>query len=145
MAKVAPKTKKKTAKSSTSRKAAPVKKAAPKVKAAPKAKAAVVSKPMTKAQIYNAITERVGLAKKDVAAVMTELQAIIEGHLAKKGPGQFTLPGLLKLTRAKKPATKARMGRNPRTGEAMEIPPRPARTTIRLRALKGLKGMVEGS
>lgn len=139
MAKVAPKTKKKPAKSPVSRKAAPVK------KAAPKAKAAAVSKPMTKAQIYNAITERVGLAKKDVAAVMSELQALIEGHLAKKGPGQFTLPGLLKLTRAKKPATKARMGRNPRTGEAMEIPPRPARTTIRLRALKGLKGMIEGS
>ncbi len=35
------------------------------------------------------------------------------------------------------------MGRNPRTGEAMEIPARPARTTLRLRALKGLKAMIE--
>lgn len=136
MAKKAPTTKTSPSKGSSSRKA-------PAKKAAPKAKSVAVSKPMTKAQIFSAIGERTGVAKKDVGAVMAELEALIEGHLSKKGPGQFTLPGLLKVTRAKKPATKARMGRNPRTGEPMEIPARPARTTLRLRALKGLKAMIE--
>lgn len=136
MAKKAPTTRTSASKASSGRKV-------PAKKATPKAKAVAVSKPMTKAQIFSAIGERTGVAKKDVAAVMGELEALIEGHLSKKGPGQFTLPGLLKVTRAKKPATKARMGRNPRTGEPMEIPARPARTTLRLRALKGLKAMVE--
>ncbi len=137
MAKMASTTKKNPPKAAGARKAAPAK------KAAPKAKVVAVAKAMTKAQIFSTIGERTGVAKKDVAAVMGELGALIEGHLSKKGPGQFTLPGLLKVTRAKKPATKARMGRNPRTGEPMEIPARPARTTLRLRALKGLKAMIE--
>jgi len=109
---------------------------------APKAKAAAITAPMTKAQLLNALSERTGLAKKDITAVVGELQAVIEGHLAKKGPGQFTLPGLLKIARVKKPATKARVGRNPRTGEPMEISAKPARTTVRVRVLKGLKGMI---
>jgi nucleoid DNA-binding protein len=136
VAKKAPTTKTSPSKVSGGRKA-------PAKKAAPKAKTVAVSKPMTKAQIFSAIGERTGVAKKDVVAVMGELEALIEGHLSKKGPGQFTLPGLLKVARAKKPASKARMGRNPRTGEPMEIPARPARTTLRLRALKGLKAMIE--
>lgn len=136
MAKKTPTTKTSPSKVSSARKA-------PAKKAAPKAKTVAVSKPMTKAQIFSAIGERTGVAKKDVVAVMGELEALIEGHLSKKGPGQFTLPGLLKVTRAKKPASKARMGRNPRTGEPMEIPARPARTALRLRALKGLKAMIE--
>jgi nucleoid DNA-binding protein len=109
---------------------------------APKAKAAAITAPMTKAQLLNALSDRTGLAKKDVTAVVGELQSVIEGHLAKKGPGQFTLPGLLKIARVKKPATKARVGRNPRTGEPMEISAKPARTTVRVRVLKGLKGMI---
>ena len=61
--------------------------------------------------------------------------------LAKKGPGQFTLPGLLKLTRAKKPATKARMGRNPATGETIKIP---KKTVAKFRIAKVCKESILG-
>ena len=108
----------------------------------PRAKAASITAAMTKAQLLNTLSERTGLSKKEVSSVVGELQAVIEGHLAKRGPGQFTLPGLLKIARVKKAATKARVGRNPRTGEPMEIAAKPARTTIRVRVLKGLKAMI---
>jgi nucleoid DNA-binding protein len=101
-----------------------------------------VTEPMTKSQMHAAIAESVGLTKSQVDAVLGELTNLIGRHLSSKGAGVFTLSGLLKITRAKKPATKARVGRNPRTGETIEIAARPARTVVRLRALKGLKEMI---
>ena len=61
------------------------------------------------------------------------------GSLMKTGIGEFTFPGIIKLTRKKKPATKKRMGRNPATGEEIVIPARPASWTLRARVLAGLK------
>jgi nucleoid DNA-binding protein len=51
-------------------------------------------------------------------------------------------PGLMKIKRVQKPATKARMGRNPATGEPMKIAAKPARTVVKVLALKGLKEMI---
>jgi nucleoid DNA-binding protein len=101
-----------------------------------------ITEGMTKAQLHTAIAEVVGLPKAQVDAVFDELVAIVGRHLSARGVGQFTLSGLLKITRAKKPATKARVGRNPRTGETIQIAAKPARTVVRIRALKGLKEML---
>ena len=49
------------------------------------------------------------------------------------------MPGLLKIRSVKRPATKARMGRNPATGEEITIAAKPAHNVIRLSALKALK------
>ena len=65
----------------------------------------------------------------------------MEGHLKKRGAGQFTLPGLLKIVTQKKPATKARKGINPFTGEATTFAAKPARTMVKVRPLKKLKDM----
>ena len=66
----------------------------------------------------------------------------IKKEIGKKGPGVFTLPGLLKVKRVEKPATKARQGRNPQTGEIITIQAKPKRTVVRALPLKALKEMV---
>ena len=62
----------------------------------------------------------------------------------KKGAaGEFTVPGLMKLMVKSKPATKARKGVNPFTGEEMMFKAKPARRTVKVRPLKKLKEMAE--
>ena len=99
-------------------------------------KVKTITEPMNKTQIINQISETTGLTKKDVNAVFDELGDIMEGHLKKRGAGQFTLPGLLKIVTQKKPATKARKGINPFTGEATTFAAKPARTMVKVRPLK---------
>jgi len=106
-------------------------------------KSAAVKEAMTKTQILSEIAENTGLSKKDVAAVFDQLSDVIDRHIKKRGPGNFTLPGLLKIKTVKKPARKARKGvPNPfRPGELMDIPAKPATTKIKILPLKKLKEM----
>ena len=104
-------------------------------------KVKTITEPMNKTQIVNQISDTTGLTKKDVNAVFDELADIMEGHLKKRGAGQFTLPGLMKIVTQKKPATKARKGINPFTGEETTFAAKPARTTVKVRPLKKLKDM----
>ena len=84
-----------------------------------------------------------GLTKKDVVAVFESLSGQIKKNLGGRGgPALFTLPGLLKMRVVKKPATKARKGVNPFTGEEMMFKAKPASKTVKVAALKGLKDMV---
>ena len=107
---------------------------ATKKKAAPaKAKAP------TKSEIISQIADKTGLTKKDVGAVFDELNTSIKRSLKKSG--EFTMPGLVKMRVVKKPATKARPGVNPFTGEAITIKAKPARKAVKVTALKGLKDM----
>ncbi len=116
--------------------------AAPKPAAPVKAQTAIRA-PLTKAQLMVALSEGTGVAKKDVVAVMDELNSLIERHIKKRGAGQFTLPGLMKVKTVRKKATKARKGRNPFTGEEITIAAKPARTAVRVTPLKNLKAMVD--
>lgn len=101
-----------------------------------------VSKAYTKGQLYVTLAGRTGLNRKEVASMFDELKSIVAAHVKKQGPGQFTLPGLVKLTVTHKPATKARKGINPFTGEEMMFKAKPARNVVKARALKQLKEMV---
>ena len=65
-----------------------------------------MSKPMNKSQIYQALSESSDLTKKQVAAFFDSLSKLIQKELGKKGPGVLAIPGLLKLKRITKPATK---------------------------------------
>jgi nucleoid DNA-binding protein len=130
--KKAPAKKKASAKKTTTKK-----KAAPAVKKAP----AIQSK-MTKTAILAEIAEKTELSKAQVGAVLEELETLIERHIRKRGAGEFTLPGLLKIRSVRRPATKKRMGRNPATGEEIVIGPKPASIRVRVTALKRLKEMV---
>ncbi|MDZ7670145.1 MAG: HU family DNA-binding protein [Gammaproteobacteria bacterium] len=147
--KKAPAKRKAPAKKATARKA-PAKKVAAKKSAAKKAPAkkapakntAAVTKKMTKTGILNEIAEQTELSRKQVDAVLSELENLIERHVKKRAVGEFTLPGLLKVRAVKRPATKKRMGRNPATGAEIVIPAKPATTRVRVTPLKRLKEMV---
>jgi nucleoid DNA-binding protein len=122
------------------------KKAAPKAAAKPAAKekkaAPAGSKPLTKADLIGKIAAATEVTKKDLEKVFDSLHTIIKDELGKKGPGQFVLPGLLKLKVYKKPATKAKTGINPFTKQPMTIKAKPARNAIKVGLLKALKDTV---
>ncbi|MCS7305355.1 MAG: HU family DNA-binding protein [Thermoguttaceae bacterium] len=106
------------------------------------AKAATTAKSPTKSQIIGNIAEATQLTRKQVTAVLDALTEEIRKAL--KGPGIFTLPGLVKIVKKKVPAQKARKGvRNPFTGEIRDIPAKPATVRVRVRPLKALKDMVK--
>jgi nucleoid DNA-binding protein len=106
------------------------------------AKSTAISKAFTKAQLVTELSEATGVTKKDVGAILETLNSVVERHLRARGAGEFTMPGLLKIRKVAKKKTKARIGRNPRTGESITIAAKPASTTVRIRALKPLKEMV---
>ena len=101
------------------------------------------TKPPTKTEIIASIAEASDLTKKQVSVVFEALSAEIKKALGKRGgPGQFTVPGLCKITVQRKPATKERKGINPFTGEETVFAAKPARNVVKIRPLKGLKDMV---
>lgn len=100
-------------------------------------------KPPTKTEILNNIADATGLARKDVTAVLESLSGEIQKSVGKRGPGQFTIPGLCKIVVQRKPATKAATRPNPfKPGEMMEVSAKPARNVVKIRPLKNLKDMV---
>ncbi|HXV76466.1 MAG TPA: HU family DNA-binding protein [Candidatus Polarisedimenticolaceae bacterium] len=108
------------------------------------AKADAPKKSMTKSEILNAISEETELPRKEVSAVLDSLSHQISRSLGRRGPGVFTLPGLVKIEKRKIPARKARRGvPNPfKPGELMDVPAKPASTKVKVRPLKNLKEMV---
>jgi nucleoid DNA-binding protein len=106
-------------------------------KAAPAIKAS--AEPRTKSQIFNTIAEATELSRKEVTAVLGALESLIVADL-KKGTA-VKLMGM-KMTVKKKPATKARKGRNPFTGEEMMFKAKPASKAVKVRALKTLNDQV---
>lgn len=104
-------------------------------------KANAVKAAMSKSAIMEEIAGSTGLTKKQISGVFEQLNALIERHIKKGGVGQFTLPGLLKIEVKRKPATKARKGINPFTGQETVFKARPARNVVRIRPLKKVKDM----
>jgi nucleoid DNA-binding protein len=99
-------------------------------------------KGLTKADVFAELAEKTTLTKKQIAGVFDGLSELITKELGKKGPGLITVPGLLKLKRVTKPATKAKQGINPFTKEPMLIKAKPARNVIKAYPLKALKETV---
>jgi nucleoid DNA-binding protein len=106
------------------------------------AKASAIQSPMSKSQVLSEVAENTGISRKQAAAVLEELTTLIKRHIGKKGPGSFTVPGLFKITTVKKKAVPSRKGINPFTGEEQMFKAKPARTVIKVRALKKMKDMV---
>jgi len=98
------------------------------------------AKPRTKGEIEKQIAEALELSRKDVSRVFLALNAMIAQDANRLGT--FTLPGIGKITVTKKPATKARKGINPFTGEPTIFKAKPARKVVKIRALKNLKDAV---
>lgn len=144
---------KKTTKKSTAAKASAKKKtpstkttvakaAKPERVVVPHSKIAAAASPRTKSEIFSVLADTTGLSRKDVSAVFMSLTDLIGKDVGKKGCGLFNVPGLMKIRRITKPATKARKGINPFTGEETMFKAKPARNIVKIRPLKALKDMV---
>lgn len=104
-------------------------------------KAAVRPKPSTKTELFAALSEKTGIAKKDIANLFDVMHEVIASDLDKKGPGIFVIPGLVKFKVVNKPATKEKQSKNPFTGEPMTTPAKPARNIVKAVLLKSLKDL----
>jgi len=94
----------------------------------------MAKKPMTKSQIVSHVAGTFELSKKIASEILDEVAALAVSETKKTG--SFTLPGIGKLVLVKR---KARMGRNPATGEAIKIP---AKTVVRMRVAKAAKDAI---
>lgn len=103
----------------------------------PSAKAA--PKGLTKAQMISELAGRTGLPKTQVTDFMDKLFEVVSEELHAGKP--VSIPGIVKVTLKHKPATPARPGRNPFTGEAITIKAKPARKAVKVSALKPLRDL----
>ena len=94
---------------------------------------------MTKSQIVASLADSTGLTKKQVSSVMEEYDILVQRSIKKRSVGEFTVPGMMKITTKSKPATKARKGVNPFTGEEQMFKAKPASMAVKVRPLKKLK------
>ena len=95
-----------------------------------------MAKVMTKAATVSHLSGKTDLSKKQVAAFLDEIQALAVKEAKKSGA--FVIPGIGKVVLSNR---KARMGRNPQTGEPIKIA---AKRVVRIRAVKVLKDSILG-
>ena len=114
------------------------------VKAGPVALKPVKSA-FTKSALINLLAEENELSRKQAAGILATLENALLGSIHPKGHGEFTLPGLMKVSLRKVPARKAgTMIRNPATGEMMKGAAKPASVRVKIRALAKLKKTATG-
>ncbi|WP_036280963.1 HU family DNA-binding protein [Methylocystis sp. ATCC 49242] len=95
---------------------------------------------LTKSALINLIAEQNELPRKTAVGVYATLESVFLGSVHPRGVGEFTLPGLLKVTLRKVPARKAgTLVRNPATGEMVKGAAKPASVRVKIRALSKLK------
>ena len=94
----------------------------------------MATKAMTKTQIVSYMAEKSGLNKKQAAGIMEEFAELALRETKKNG--QFVIPGIGKLVKSHR---KARKGRNPQTGETINIP---AKTVVKFRVAKACKDSI---
>jgi DNA-binding protein HU-beta len=97
-------------------------------------KAATGKKRMTQSEVFNHFAEKTGMKRAQVKELFDELYNLASSEV--KSNGEFVLPGFGKLVKSER---KAREGRNPATGETIQIP---AKTTLKFRVGKGMKDSV---
>jgi len=89
---------------------------------------------LTKSQLFNVLSEKTSMSKKDVATFVDALTSIAYSEVKKSG--EFTVPGLGKLVKKHRAA---RDGRNPATGASIRIP---AKTVVKFRVAKACKDAI---
>ncbi|SFK82205.1 nucleoid DNA-binding protein [Methylocapsa palsarum] len=99
-----------------------------------------VKETLTKAALINLVAEQNDLPRKTAASVYATLEGVLLGSVHPRGVGEFTLPGLLKVSLRKVPARKAgTLVRNPATGQMVKGAAKPASVRVSIRALSKLK------
>lgn len=110
---------------------------------ATKRKTTAIKAKLNKSQILDEIASQTDLPKSKVEAVLDELETLMERSLRRRAVGEFQIPGLIKVNKYTKKATKKRTGRNLHTNEEIDIPAKPARPALRFKGLKRLRDMIE--
>lgn len=106
----------------------------------PAAKTKPVKETLTKSALVNLIAEENGVTRDVAKGVLATIENVMMGSIHPRGVGEFTLPGLLKISLRKVPARKAgTMIRNPSTGEMVPGAAKPASVRVKIRALSKLK------
>jgi nucleoid DNA-binding protein len=99
-----------------------------------------VKEALTKSALINLLAEQNESPRKTAAAVYATLEGVLLGSVHPRGVGEFTLPGLLKVSLRKVPARRAgTLVRNPATGEMVKAAAKPASIRVKIRALSKLK------
>ena len=94
-----------------------------------------MSKPLTKSQVTEHIATKAGLTKKAAGEIISQIAQLAY----REAKNSFTIPGIGKLVLVKR---KARIGRNPQTGDPIKIP---AKRVVKFRVAKACKDAVLGS
>ncbi len=100
------------------------------------------SNKLTKSQIIAALAQESGLDKKAVNGVLDALASLIKKELGPQGPGEVTIPNLVKLKAKATPAIEERQGLNPFTKQPTVIKAKPASLKVRATPVKALKDML---
>ncbi|MGD9545602.1 MAG: HU family DNA-binding protein [Methylocystis sp.] len=99
-----------------------------------------VKETYTKSALINLIAEENDLPRKTAVGVYATLEKVFLGSVHPRGVGEFTLPGLLKVSLRKVPARRAgTLVRNPATGEMVPAAAKPASVRVKIRPLSKLK------
>lgn len=96
--------------------------------------------PLSKSALIQSLADKTELARKDVKGILETLGSLGLQELKKNG--LFVVPGLVRMLVQKKPATKARKGVNPFTGEPAVFKAKPARKVIKARPVKAAKDAI---
>ena len=92
---------------------------------------------LTQTQFADEVAERAGLTRAEAKRALVALEEVILEEIG--NAEKVKIAGVVQLTVRVKPATKARLGRNPATGEEITIGPKPASVDVRARALAKAK------
>ena len=104
-----------------------------------------VKETFTKSALINLIAEQNDIPRKTALGVFATLESVLLGSVHPRGVGEFTLPGLLKVSLRKVPARRAgTLVRNPATGEMVKGAAKPASMRVKIRALSKLKTAASG-
>jgi nucleoid DNA-binding protein len=101
-----------------------------------------MNKRMTKSSVIKTISEEMEVNRKTASLFFHKLQELIKQQLSRSGPGEFIIPGIIKLKTVKKPATKEREMINPFTKQPMTVKAKPASKKVKSTALKALKDLI---
>ncbi|MDZ4693856.1 MAG: HU family DNA-binding protein [Deltaproteobacteria bacterium] len=96
--------------------------------------------PLSKSSLIQTLSDKSEIARKDVKGLLETIASI--GYTELKKNGLFVVPGLVRMVVQKKPATKARKGINPFTGEPAVFKAKPARKVIKARPVKAAKDAI---
>lgn len=106
----------------------------------PTSKTKPMKEALTKSALVNLIAEENEVTRDVARGVLATLESVMMGSIHPRGVGEFTLPGVLKISLRKVPARKAgTLIRNPSTGEMVPGAAKPASVRVKIRPLAKLK------